>query len=81
MKLNLDDQENHLDSYAISLESFIHVLQSSPIPQTSNWSGTFFAVSYSNSALRTYCPNILVYILWSIVVATALHNGQMGSLI
>ena len=27
------------------------VLQRSPIPQTSNWSGTFFAVSYSKPAL------------------------------
>ena len=29
----------------------IQVLQSSPIPQTSNWSGTFFAISYSKPAL------------------------------
>ena len=30
----------------------IQVLQRSPIPQTSNWSGTFFAVSYSKPALE-----------------------------
>ena len=36
IKLILDDQGNHLDSYTI-----IRVLQRSPIPQTSNWSGTF----------------------------------------
>ena len=29
----------------------IQNLQRSPIPQTSNWSGTFFAVSYSKLAL------------------------------
>ena len=29
----------------------IQVLQRSPIPQTSNWSGTFFAVPYSKPAL------------------------------
>ena len=29
----------------------IENLQRSPIPQTSNWSGTFFAVSYSKPAL------------------------------
>ena len=32
----------------------IQNLQRSPIPQTSNWSGTFFAVSYSKSALESY---------------------------
>ena len=32
----------------------IQNLQRSPIPQTSNWSGTFFAVSYSKSALDEY---------------------------
>ena len=36
----------------------IQNLQRSPIPQTSNWSGTFFAVSYSKPALRAYCFNI-----------------------
>ena len=29
----------------------IHILQRSLNPQTSNWSGTFFAVSYSKPAL------------------------------
>ena len=46
IKLIVDDQGNHLDSYIISLESF-----RSPILQTSNWSGNFFAVSYSKPAL------------------------------
>ena len=32
----------------------IQVLRRVPIPQTSNWSGTFFAVSYSKPALVTY---------------------------
>ena len=32
----------------------IQNLQRSPNPQTSNWSGTFFAVSYSKPALLTY---------------------------
>ena len=36
----------------------IQVLQRSPIPQTSNWSGPFFAVSYSKPTLKAYCPNI-----------------------
>ena len=31
--------------------SIIQNLQMSPIPQTSNWSWTFFAVSYSKPAL------------------------------
>jgi hypothetical protein len=46
----LDDQGNHLDSYAIQF-GIIKVLKRSPISQTSNWSGTFFAVSYSKPAL------------------------------
>ena len=29
-------------------------LQRSPIPQTSNWSGTFFAVAYSKPGLVSY---------------------------
>ena len=34
----------------------IQNLQRSPIPQTSNWQGTFFfAVSYSKPALVKYC--------------------------
>ena len=32
----------------------IQVLQSSPIQQTSNWSGTFFVVSYSKPALELH---------------------------
>ena len=36
----------------------IQVLQSSPILQTSNWSGTFFAVSY-NSTNQLYLDNYL----------------------
>ena len=32
----------------------IQNLQRSPNPQTSNWSGTFFAVSYRKPALLTY---------------------------
>ena len=34
-------------------------LQRSPIPQTSNWSGTFFAVSYSKLALELiFLPSV-----------------------
>ena len=47
VKLILDDQGNHLDNQF----GIIQVLQRSPIPKTSNWSGTFFAVSYSKLAL------------------------------
>ena len=41
----------------------IQNLQRSPIPQTINWSGTFFAVSYSKPALRSslfshFCLNL-----------------------
>ena len=39
IKLILDDQGNHLDSY--NQFGIIQVLQRSTIPQTSNWSGTF----------------------------------------
>ena len=35
----------------------IQNLQNSPIPQTSNWSGTFFDVSYSKPALATSVEN------------------------
>ena len=42
-KLILDDLGNHLDSYAISLESF-RSFRGPPVPQTSNWSGTFFCL-------------------------------------
>ena len=48
-KLILDDQGNHLDSY--NQFGIIQVLQRSPILQTLNWSGTFFAVSYNKPAL------------------------------
>ena len=41
-KLILDDQGNHLDSYTYNQFGIIQILQKSPIPQTSNWSGTFF---------------------------------------
>jgi hypothetical protein len=46
IKLILDDQGNHLDTFEI-----IQVLQRSPILQTSNWSGTFFAVPFNKPAL------------------------------
>ena len=50
IKLILDDQGNHLDSSTVGLIynqfGIILALQRSPISQTSNWSGTFFAVSY-----------------------------------
>ena len=58
IKLILDDQGNHLDSSAICLESF-----RSPIPQTSNWSGTLFAFSYSKPALIAYCANIYTVLI------------------
>ena len=38
--------------------SILYHSESSNLPQTSNWSGTFFAVSYSKPALRAYCLNI-----------------------
>ena len=50
IKWILDDQGNQLDSYWNQF-GIIQDLQRSPIPQTSNWSGTFFAVSYSKLAL------------------------------
>ena len=36
----------------------IQNLQRSPIPQTSNWSGTFFAVSYSKPALADHVMDL-----------------------
>ena len=50
IKMILND---HLDSYIYICNQFgiTQVLQRSPIPKTSNWSGTFFAVSYSKPAL------------------------------
>ena len=50
MKLILDDQGNHLNSH--NQFGIIQVLQRSPIPQISYWSGTFFAASYSKPALK-----------------------------
>ena len=50
IKMILDDQGNQLDSYWNQF-GIIQDLQRSPIPQTSNWSGTFFAVSYSKLVL------------------------------
>ena len=50
IKLILDDQGNHFDIFLYQF-GIIQVLQRSPIPQTSNWPGTFFAVSYSKPAL------------------------------
>ena len=38
----------------------IQNLQRSPIPQTSNWSGTFFAVSYNKPALAIFVSVSLV---------------------
>ena len=43
IKLILDDQGKHLDSYTYNQFEIIQVLQS-PILQTSNWSGTFFVL-------------------------------------
>ena len=39
IKLILDDHGNNLDSFTISFE----ILQRSPTPQISNWSGTIFS--------------------------------------
>ena len=39
-----------MDSY--NQIGIIEVLQRSPVPQTRNWTGTFFAVSYSKPALE-----------------------------
>ena len=50
-KLNLDDQGNHFVSYTYNQFGITQVLQRSPIQQTSNWSETFFAVSYSKLAI------------------------------
>ena len=61
----------------------IKVLQRSPIPQISNWSGTFFAVSYSKPALviiarflfvekGIYAMNVLQVLDWFDII----HNIQ-----
>ena len=52
IKLILDDQFG-----------IMQVLQRSPIAQTSNWSGTFFAFSYSKPALIAYCANIYTVLI------------------
>ena len=57
IKLILDGQGNHLDSYAISLESF-RSLRGSLFRKPVTGQELFFAVSYSKPALRAYCPNI-----------------------
>ena len=54
IKLILDDQGNHKDSCTINQFGIIHVPQRSPILQTSNWLGTFFAVSYNKQALMIF---------------------------
>ena len=51
MKLILDDQGNHLDSNTIGLESFRSFRGPLFHKPVLNWSGTFFAVSYSEPAL------------------------------
>ena len=51
IKLIMDDQGNHLEYIKYNQFGIIQVLQRSPIPQTSNWSETYFAVSYSKPAL------------------------------
>ena len=52
----------------------IQFIQRSPIPQTSNWSGTFFAVSYSKLALFDLHvkKNPLIYFPWQ-RISTTLH--------
>ena len=50
IKLILDDQGNHLDSYTISLESF-RSFRGPLFCKPVNWSGFFFAASYSKPAL------------------------------
>ena len=62
IKLILDDQGNHLDSIYNQF-GIIQVLWRSPIPETSNWSGTFFAFSYSKPALIAYCANIYTVLI------------------
>ena len=69
----LDDQGNHLNSLYNQF-GIIHVHQRSPIPQTSNWSGTFFAVSYIKLALfdLNVKKNPLIYFPWQ-RTSTNLH--------
>ena len=57
IRLILDDQGNHLESYTISLESF---RSPSEVPKRKPVTGQelFFAVSYSKPALRAYCSNM-----------------------
>ena len=62
IKLILDDQGNHLDSSAISLESFRSFR--GPLfrkPVTSQ--ELFFAFSYSKPALIAYCANIYTVLI------------------
>ena len=48
--MNMSDPFNHLGT--------IQNLQVSPVPQTSFFVGTFFAISYSNTALGIYFGTI-----------------------
>ena len=60
-KMNLDDHGNNLNLFRISLESFRFFRGHLLTPQTINWSGNVFAVSYSKLALiRTYIGHIFL---------------------
>ena len=54
----------------------IQNLQRSPISQTSNWSGTFFAVSYSKPALP-YQQNNTLLMMVDRDVGSALGRAQL----
>ena len=79
IKLILNDQGIHLDSNMYNQFGIIQVLQISLILQTSNWSGTFFAVSYSKPALISELarPTGIFYIL-SIVRLKVIVRGVSG---
>ena len=49
----------------------IQVLQRSPILQTSNWSGTFIAVSYSKPALKAFSVLSVNNLIWHLLLFSA----------
>ena len=51
MLIGIAESSNEVSSISGWAKKDLWVLQRSPIPQTSNWSGTFFVVSYSKPAL------------------------------
>ena len=69
------------------IQDQIYTIQRSPIPQTSNWSGTFFDVSYSKPALATSVENgdhngwHKINTFWGVLSFPTYQNQEMLDLV